>query len=270
MASFDEVIPPGQAGKLRATIRTGDLRGPMDRGITITTDDPSQSAVYLGFHLDVIGSVVLLPRGAFDLRMRRVARELVSRVLVRRDPGETGTLAIRDVTASAPWLTVRSWRVEAASAGEEGAPSVEPGDWWIEVAALGEPPQGAKLERVTFSTGLPREPVVEIPVHIAVPPPLFTSVDRLVLPAPGAEGHSSGTLLISVRADLGSETLSIVADPPFRVALEGAGQRRYRAVVTWSPPPSGSEPAARQGTIVLRVGAVSRSVEVLVEGAPGP
>ena len=51
MASFDEVIPPGQVGRVTAKIDTKEFRGPVDRSITLFTDDPDQPQVlnYLGY-----------------------------------------------------------------------------------------------------------------------------------------------------------------------------------------------------------------------------
>ena len=61
MASFDEAILPGQAGKVTASIRTDGYSGPISKPIAVRTNDPARPALTLTLRATVVASVNFYP-----------------------------------------------------------------------------------------------------------------------------------------------------------------------------------------------------------------
>ena len=83
MASFDEVIPPGEVGHIEATLDTKKLSGSVGRGITVYTDDPHSPKVFLTVRATVVGGVMVLPQEMIYLNSR-ARKQRPPMVLVRR------------------------------------------------------------------------------------------------------------------------------------------------------------------------------------------
>lgn len=261
MASFDEVIPPGQAGEVRAKLKTKNLRGTLARGITLTTNDPARPTVYLKMRAQIVGSVLLLPRSSFSVNLTQAARP-VDRILLRKDPTEEGELNITEVSASQGWLRADARRVEEPEPPQRGFPAAQPGDWVVEVGAGEGAPSGVRRESVKFKTGLPREPIVTVPVLVRVTPPITVRPRRLVLADPGDEEATHGTIMAVIKPSLEGKEFSIEAAPaPFEVAWEQTGTRHFRAKVSWK---SAGPESPRSGVVVLKVGTESVSIPVSV------
>ena len=183
MASYEEVIPPGQEGRLQATVRTGELHGSVRRNIALTTNDPERPTRSLQIVLNVVGSVRVYPRNRVVLGDRRgMAVEQV--VVVRKDPTETGELKISNARADVDWLEVD---VATVSSGELTAPAgvaVRPSDWLVRVRATDTPGPGNHRAKVRFATGLGREPEAEIPVALTLRPTMLPRAKtRILLPS---------------------------------------------------------------------------------------
>jgi len=61
VAEYDEVIPPGQTGKISATLSTKNYRGKMNKSIMVEFNDHLNSKVKLQFICDILG-VKILPK----------------------------------------------------------------------------------------------------------------------------------------------------------------------------------------------------------------
>lgn len=260
MASYDEVIPPGQAGKVTATVKTENYRGPVEKSITVTTNDAKQPTFQLRIKATITGSVVLLP--GHGLSFPSGANWNYSgRLLIRKDETETGGLKISDVTSSAPWLRASARRVEEVEPAAQGLPEARPGDYILDVSVDGAPPKGQPSQRVKFKTSLTREPEVTVPVSVVVPAGLTVVPSTITLAQPKPGEEATGALTATIRPGLEKEKLEAVASPDaFQVKLEPVGPRRYKAIVSWNP---NAEAAATQGTIIFRLGK-EESVTVLV------
>ena len=236
MASFDEVVPPGKAGKLKASVHTQNYRGAIVKSITVSHDDPSQPAIVLTVKANVVGSVDILPYPALALAPRLKGFGSPARLLVRKDPTETGILAVSDVSASAPWLEVAARVVTAVEPAVEGLPQAQPGDVALSVQVTGVPPTGIHAETVTFKTGLTREPNVSIPVHVTVRAAVMVQPRDLILnPVPGDPDRASGEAYATVRDDLDPRTVTVASDDPaFSVRVDPAGERAFHLYVDWS------------------------------------
>lgn len=262
MASFDEVIPPGKAGTIRASIHTTGLRGTVAKGITVIHDDPTQGPIALSVRANVVGSVQILPMPTLGLAPRAKGPSEPGRLIVRKEPSESGKLEVTDLAASAPWLKVSKRVVAAEEPPSSGLPAALPGDTIVSVDATGAP-AGSSVETLTFSTGLSREKSISIPVRVTVRGPLIVQPRDLLLNPDAADpSHATGRILAAVREDLDPKKIVVSADSPaFTIRMEPAGERGYNVLVDWKRV-TGSEPTA--GTISLSVGDEVTKVPVRV------
>ena len=260
MASFDEVIPPGQVGRVIAKINTKEFRGPVDRSITLMSNDPDQPQVAVWLHVEAAGSVLLLPRGVLDLRPGHPTLPAAAKLLVRQDPGEKGEMHITDVKVDAPWLKVASRKVEAPEEAADGLPPALAGDVVLTVEPAGEVPEGTHRQTIRFATGLPTEPSLEIPVSVFLRARLQVSAEQIVFGAPEADGARRAAVLVSLREDVAKDPLAVEGPPEVQSTFDSAGANRFNVRLTWT---GKGEP---RGAVVFRAGAVTRSVPI----ATGP
>jgi len=260
VASYDEVIPPGKAGTIRASIHTSNYRGPVVKSITVTSDDPAKSFVALNVSLEIVGSVNVLPMATVQMAPRLKGFSSPAKVLIRKDPTEKGTLDLGGLVASKPWLKLTSRKVTSDEPAEEGLPAAQPGDVVISLL-VDAPPVGTHMESITFKTGLHREPEVTVPVMVTVRPAVYLQPKDLILnPPAGPASAATGQVLGTVREDLDPKSLAVVSDSPaFAARVEPSGERAFRIVVDWS----GATPSAPTETS-LHVRAGGESVDLPV------
>ncbi len=262
MASFDEVVPPGKAGNIKASIHTGNYKGAIAKSITVTHDDATQGPITVNMLVKIVGSVDVLPFPALRIGGRRRGFETPAMLIVRKDPSEQGTLAIEALVASAAWLKVSARQVSADEPAVEGLPAALPGDVVLSVQAQGAP-VGTSVETVSFQTGLTREPKVTIPVTVNVQPLITLQPNDLILnPTPGASEGASGQVLAALREDLDPKTVTVVSDAKAFVArLDPPGERAFRVIVDWAG--KGEKPPT-ETTIHIRVGSETVDLPVRV------
>jgi hypothetical protein len=270
VASFDEVIPPGKAGSIKASIHTANLKGPIGKSITVTHDDATQQPIVLAVTAKVVGSVDVFPFAGMQLARRRRGFENPAKLLIRKDATEKGTLAISGIAPSASWLKTSARRVEAAEPAVDGMPPAQPGDFVLSVQADGAP-VGSHVENVTFKTGLPREPKITIPVTVSVQAAVNLQPAELAFTADANSPQgSTGEVLASIREDLDPKTLTLRSEnPAFVVRADPPGERAFRVIVTWA----GKGPKNADATTVhIKVGAETVDLPVRIEraGAPTP
>jgi hypothetical protein len=254
VVTFDRQIPPGGAGKLSATLNTASLDGSVGKGIVLFTNDPERPKVMLVIRAIVQGSVLTLPDDR--LMIRNYANGGVGRLLLRRDPTETGSLRPAVVRASAPWIDVRVEEIEQLRPPTDDFPTGRPGDWLIEARLGAGAPYGQHRESIELATGLGRQPRVEIPVLTDVHPPVSLPFDKLLLTAAAREE----TVILSVRKGLEPGALRAEAHPEgLVVELEPGGGRFYKARIRWN----GTRPPEAGAAVTFSLGA--ERVELPVE-----
>jgi hypothetical protein len=214
VASFDEVIPPGQAGTIKASVHTANYKGPIGKSVTVTHDDTSQGPITLSLLAKIVGSVEVLPYPALQIARHRRGFETPALLLVRKDATEDGTLAFGGLAASSPWLKVSARKVTGDEPAVEGIPAATTGDVVVSVQAE-TAPVGTHAETLTFKTGLKREPQVTIPVTVSVQPAVtLQPADLILSPTAAAPDGASGEVLVAVRDDLDPKTVAITSDAP--------------------------------------------------------
>lgn len=234
MASFDEVIPPGKAGTIKASVRTEHYKGSIGKFVTVRHDDTSQGPIQLNVLAKIVGSVEVLPYPAMQLAAPHRGFEKPALLLVRKDASEEGALALSGLTASSPWLKVSSRKVAGDEPAIEGIPAAVAGDVVISVQAV-DAPVGTVAETITFKTGLKREPQVLIPVTVVVQPAVsLNSKDLILTPLAATPDSATGQVLVSLRADVDPKALAVTSDAPeFKVRIEPPGEPAFRLIVEW-------------------------------------
>lgn len=252
MASFDEVVPPGKAGSMKATVHTANYKGSIGKTITVTHDDPTQGPITVSLLAKIVGSVEILPYPAVQIGRTKRGFETPAKLLIRKDATETGTLAIKALASSAPWLKVTSRKVEAEEPAADGLPPALPGDIVLGVQAEGAP-VGTSVVNVSFKTGMTREPQVTIPVTVNVQPVVTVQPNDLILnPNTDSAESASGEVLVAVREDLDPKKVTVVSDvPAFAVRVDPPGERAFRVFVDWS---GKGKSVPTSGFIHIRVG----------------
>jgi len=201
VASFDEVIPPGEVGHIDATLDTKKLRGSVGRGITVYTDDPHSPKVFLTVRAIVVGGVMVLPQEMIYLNSG-ARNQRSPMVLVRREASETGEIEIDDVTTSVPWLAATVEPLSEPRPAADGLPPGLRGDWLVTVRAESSAPYGRHRETLQFKTGLKRQSEISIPVVVTRQAPIRLSADRIAFPPESDASTDRQTVLLTVRRDL--------------------------------------------------------------------
>ena len=262
MASFDEVIPPGKAGTIKASVHTQNFKGSIGKSMTVRHDDTSQGPITLSLLAKVVGSVEVLPYPAVQIGRRR-GFETPALLLVRQDASEEGTLAFAELASSKEWLKVSARKVTHDEAATEGIPEARAGDVVISVQAV-KPPVGTYAETLTFKTGLKREPVVTIPVTIAKQPAVnLNQKDLILTPPAAAPDGATGQVLGSLREDVDPKTVVVTSESPdFKVRLEPPGESAFRVIVDWKSP---GKAAPAETVIHVKAGNETTDLRVRVQ-----
>lgn len=170
VVDFDEAIAPGAVGYVRARLDTTELLGPVSKGVVVRTNDPERSQILLELKAHVRGSVALLPHRVVYMR-RRQGEPPTARLLIRRQPHESGVLAIDEVTASAGWVTVDVERLDEPRPRGGGVPRGLAGDWLLEARFRDdEPVYGPRRADVSFDTALAGQPRVTVEIRSNLEP----------------------------------------------------------------------------------------------------
>lgn len=253
------MIPPGQVGQVKIQLSTRKLHGDSVRTVTLRTNDPAADLVSLELRARILASVEVFPQ--LEVRLSNRTPHLSrTRLLVRRDPTESGTLTISDVTTSAPFLTVRAEALAALVPASAGLPPGRPGDWILDLELKEPPPPDTKEAEVRFRTALAREPEIRLPILVEAVPLVRLSAESVVLPAADPGAGPAEPLLGSIRRGLEPSALAVSGEPAgLGVVLEPSGARNFKLHVRWP----GAQPADR-GRVVLRFGREEFSVPVVV------
>lgn len=270
MASFDEVILPGQAGKVSATVKTEGVRGRIEKAVTVTTNDPAKAVVALRVKAEVVGSVEFVPRPGLAFP-EGMDWKWTSRIIVRKDRTESGDLNLTEITPNVPWLSATAKKVSEPMPAAEGLPEALPGDYLLEVTVTDQAPRTQGGFTIKMKTGLTREPEVTFPVSVVNQQPMRPVPSALYLQAPKAsENEVVATIEALLRPGIPKDqaVTATVSPEPFTVAVEPDGPRKYKATVRWKVAKDQRATALRQGAVVFHVGEESMTVPVRIDPDP--
>jgi len=248
-------------GKVTAQLKTEGYRGPVEKAITVRSSDPAKSIVNLRLKANVVGSVDVLPRAYVGLPSAP-QWEYETKLLVRKDATEKGELAITEFTTSVPWLKGKVRKVENPEPEAPGLPAAKPGDYVLDLALADETPAGQSAQNIRFKTALPREPVVSIPVIVAILQPIQTMPTSLVSNPPPDAAEVSMPFTAVLRPGLAKESFKAEVSPAsFEVKVEPDGARRFKGTVTWKKKDGAPE---KEGKLVLSASGQDVTIPVRV------
>jgi len=203
IAQFDKVIKPGEIGKINAKLETKDFKGPINKTITVVSNDLENPNAKLFLKANVKAVVDILPDG--NLRFTKLKRESfkVQRLLVTEEGGFD--FKVVKTESSQPWITVT-----AAPAPKENMMANYPNAQYEITAAIGpEAPVGMANETAVITTNSPKMPVLKIKVLGLVRPDIMASPPKLEMGA--VEAAPDFTRMVRVRDNAKSGTFEILS-----------------------------------------------------------
>jgi hypothetical protein len=234
VASFDEVIPPGQVGYVKVKLDTQKITGKTNKQIAIFSNDPKSLETSVLLRAEVVGSALLIPFDRLKLTNVGQRQDRRRRLLIRKDPTETGELRVTDLKASVDWVAPSLLKIETEMSTFPGFPPGKPGDYLLEIDFVNQPPHGVSTAEVTFKTGLPRFPEMTVPVNVEYSAPVIMNRKEIVLP-PGTTDVYRDSVLLTIRRGLDPSTLTVHSEiEPLQIALEQVGERHFKLFLTWS------------------------------------
>jgi len=172
VAEYDEVIPPGETGKIHAELDTSGVSGAAAKGITVFTNDPDKPRLQLTLRVRTVEHLYFNPGFARFVKGHGHSPGTVKQVFYSPDFED---LEIEEVESPYPFLEVA---YHEAGEGERWA-DVE-GRQYVFTLTLdySQAPVGPVAGNVLVRTNHPKQPEAQLPVSgfvrplLAVTPPI--------------------------------------------------------------------------------------------------
>jgi hypothetical protein len=263
VAQWDKVIKPGETGKVTAKLETKDFKGPINKTITIVSNDPETPQARLFLKATVKAVVDLVPDVNF--RFNKLKRESgqVKRLLVTEEDGFE--FKVTKTEASQPWI-----KFDVAPAPQEVRQANYPNAQYEVTAIIGpEAPVGMVNESGTLYTTSPKMPALKVKIMGLVRPDVMASPPRLEMGTVEAAPDFSRMLKVRDNTKSGTfELTAVTCTVPFlTVAQEVVNKNEeYNLVVKFSTtPPKGDF----SGKVVVKTNAAAeefKTIEIPVSG----
>lgn len=156
VASFDKVIKPGEEGKVVSHVDTKTFAGPIAKSILVVSNDPDRPQVNLFIKAIVKPFVDVLPNAYVRFSVVKGDSDSQNVILVSEEKTFKPVVA----EASQPYV-----KAEIAPAGEKDKIQGRAGEQYrLKLSVTGDAPEGLLNAPVRITTGVPQQPMVEIPV----------------------------------------------------------------------------------------------------------
>jgi hypothetical protein len=222
---YDKKIEPGKEGKIKATLNTANMKGHVEKGITITSNDPKKPSFHVTMSADVKVDLNILP--SQNIWLGRLRPESQTNQTVEIKSALSDPLVIEKLESSAPWLTVKLVSSTTNSAK-------------LELTTKPPLPYGQNRANVLFHTKYAKYSNVVINVSAQVPATISAVPANLIF----TKGESKTVGVIIMRNDGKDFQIqeiknpSSMLNPTISTNLPG---RSYRLNVTYTPQ-NGSQP----------------------------
>jgi len=263
VAQWDKVIKPGETGKVAVKLETKDFKGPINKTITVVSNDIETPQARLFIKANIKAIVDLLPDANF--RFNKLKREAtkVQRLLVTEEDGFE--FKVVKTEASQPWI-----KLDAVPAPQEVKQANYPNAQYEVTATIGpEAPVGMVNETATLFTTSVKMPSVKVKIMGLVRPDVMASPPRLEMGTVEPEADFQRMLKVRDNTKAGNfELSSVTCTVPFlTVAQEVVNKgEEYNLVVKFSsPPPKGDF----NGKIVVKTNAAAdefKTIEIPISG----
>jgi hypothetical protein len=207
VAHFDEAIPPGGEGKVRAVLQTGSFRGPIAKGITVFTNDRRTPILELTMKADVTPLLEVLPGYARYIHVQGSGPRTVIQNLWATDEVSLEILGVES-----PFDHLH---VSHRQAREEERIAEGPARQLVVSATLAsEPPVGPLVGDIVVTTNHPRQPRLLVPVAGFVRPILQVSPPAAELGEVSPAVPHRGSVIVTNFGEAPVRVTSVSSDLP--------------------------------------------------------
>jgi hypothetical protein len=232
VASYDKTIAPGKTGKVHVVVDTVNFSGPVNKGVTVYTNDPANPQLELTVHAKIEPFIAVKPGYARYMVVRGEAKE--GTIVQTLWTPDGSPMDVVKVESPFPFLTVSFHQAQEG----ERLPEATGKQWRVEMLLSNEAPVGPLAGYVTVHTTHAKQKLLQIPVSgfvrpvVAVTPPVgdFGNVELKGAPL---------TQVLNVKS-FATEPIKVTGvdqegkgiQTKFKSVLDG---REYEVQVTLSP-----------------------------------
>lgn len=229
MAEYDQVIPPGQAGKISATLNTKKYRGRLNKSIMVSTNDPSQEKVTLYMRCSVLGVKVLPVARAY---FYKTSGESQTKELEMATIGE-GPITIY-ARPSNPNIVVRLEKLVNT------AKPLNKSEYWkqykLYITIPENFPEGRFAETVTLVTDSEYHSTIKIPVTGQVTPTVVVSPTSVRMRTAQGGNFPEKNIKVTKKRGNGFKISKVITDPKTLKSQlsETRKGKQYSITLTWT------------------------------------
>ena len=236
MTEFDKVIPPGGVGKVKASLDTTHYKGPISKGITVTTNDGSKNPVVLQLKVEVVTAIDVQPTDTISVAGKVGALKPTEVTVSSTDGRSFDVLAVK----ADPSLTARVKPAAdhngAGRTANGGAVASGASRYVVTITPKADVPVGRSLASVALTTNHPGGESVPVHVSFVVSGDVLVSPETLVLEPHGTDNHVKISKAHGERLKiLGVESSDPDFVPSVRPVVKG---REYDIVVRYVGKPN--------------------------------
>lgn len=228
-AAGQSKIEPGQTGSIRAELDASKFKGRIEKGITISSNDPKKPAVSLQLVATIRQDLMVLP--SQSVSFQKLKTDTATNTIVEIKSNLAEPLAISKVEANVPWLTVTLVETNEKNAR-------------IEVAT--KPPllNGNNYGVVTVHTGYEKYKTLTINTSVSVPQVITAVPSRLFFLSSKQKSPSDISMLVMRNDGKEFHITGVETNSPFLSidVVPNQPGRSYRLTVKYTPK-DGQKPA---------------------------
>ncbi|TMA63268.1 MAG: DUF1573 domain-containing protein [Deltaproteobacteria bacterium] len=263
MTEFDKVIPPGGVGKVKASLDTTHYKGPISKGITVTTNDGSKKPVVLQLKVEVVTAIDVQPTDTISVAGKVGALKPTEVTVSSTDGRSFEVLAVKADPSLAVSVKPAADHNGARRTASGGAVASGASRYVVTITPKADVAVGRSVASVTLTTNHPGGESVPVQIILVVSGDVLVSPETLVLEPRGTDDHvkiskAQGEVL----KILGVESSDPDFVPSVRTVVKG---REYDIVVRYVGKPNRG--VVRSSVTVKTNDRHQRSIVIPVVGA---
>ena len=228
MAKFDKVIPPGQTGKITATIDSKKYSGKLDKAINVVSNDPIKPKTVVNLKCSILGVTILPTSRAYFNTYTGQSQTKELNVATLGD-AEINAHAI----ASKPNIVLRLEKTDHKK-------PVDKNEYWIQyklfITIPENYPEGRFAESVTVASNSEYTTTSHVRIAGSVSPALVVS--PAVVRLNSTNGKKLPQRIIKLTKKIGDDfaVTNVIVDPPqLKATVEETEKgRQFSVKLSWS------------------------------------
>jgi len=244
VTEFDKVIPPGGVGKVTASLDTTHYKGPISKGITVTTNDGSKTPVVLQLKVEVVTAIDVQPNDTISVAGKVGALKPAAVTVSSTDGRAFDVLAVKadpSLTVSVKPAADHNGARRTANGGTVASGASR---YMVTITPKADVPVGRSLATVTLTTNHPDGESVPVHVSLVVSGDVRVSPETLVLTPLGttanhvtiskAQGEALRILGVeSSDPELVADVRTVAKGRQYDISVKYVGKPN-RGVLRWS------------------------------------